>query len=66
MTVHDDLAIGRNFSESTLDFVHRNIHRTRDAAFVDKLGRLAYVQQERRGAFTDQLREPARRYRLHL
>jgi len=28
MAVHDDLAIGWNFPESILNFVHRNIHRT--------------------------------------
>lgn len=66
MTVHDDLAIGWNFPESILNFVHRNIHRTGDAAVVDELVRLAYVEQERRGAAIETLREPAGRYRLHL
>ena len=66
MTVHDDLAIGWNFPESILNFVHRNIHRTGDAAVVDAFVRFAYVQQERRGAVIETLREAARRYRLHL
>lgn len=66
MTVHDDLAIGWNFPESILNFVHRNIHRAGDAAVVDEFVRFAYVQQERRGAVIETLREAARRYRLHL
>jgi len=66
MTVHDDLAIGWNFPESILNFVHRNIHRASDAAVVDEFVRFAYVQQERRGAVIETLREAARRYRLHL
>jgi len=66
MTVHDDLAIGWNFPESILNLVHRNIHRTGDAAVVDELVRLAYVQQEGRDAVIETLREPSGRYRLHL
>ena len=66
VTVHDDLAIGWDFPESILNFVHGNIHRTGDATVVDELVRFAYVQQERRGAVTETLRELARRYRLHL
>ena len=66
VTVHDDLAVGWNFPESILNFAHRNIHRTGDAAVVHELVWFAYVQQERRGAVIETLRQVARRYRLHL
>ncbi len=66
MTVHDDLAVGWNFSESILYFAHRDIHRAGNAAVVIDLVRFAYVQQERRGAVIETLRELAGRYRLHL
>ncbi len=64
MANHDDIAIGREFAETMLDFAHRDIHGAGDDAVYHFL-RLAYVQQERSGAVIEAPLELIGRYRLH-
>lgn len=64
MANHDDIAIGREFAETMLDFAHRDIHGASNDAVYHFL-RLAYVQQERSGAVIEAPLELFSRYRLH-